>query len=381
MASDTPPPAQTTASPPSHLRRRLFTGLAGVVAVAAVGYGVWWLLIGSHHVTTENAYVGADVAVITPQTASAVRKVRVSDTQEVKAGDVLVELDPADALYPLAQATADYDRTVRRVRGALSTTEASAAQTAAKAADLKRAKAQLAAAASDLARAKLDAARREALGPSGAVSGEELSTARTVMQDAEANYAAAKAGADLAKANLQVARAQGAAQSALTQGVKLDDHPDVKFARAQLDVARLNYERTVIRAPVDGVIAKRTVQVGQRVAIGAPLMSVVPVARAYVDANFKEVQLSKVHPGQSVVVVSDLYGGSVKYHGKVVGIGGGTGAAFAIIPAQNASGNWIKVVQRLPVRIALDPAELARHPLRVGLSVKADIDTASDPQG
>ena len=208
-----------------------------------------------------------------------------------------------------------------------------------------------------------------------------MSTARTLVRNAEANYAAAKAGAALAEANLKVAQAQDAAQSALTSGVKLDDHPDVKFAKAQLEAAKLNFERTVIRAPVDGVIARRTVQVGQRVAIGANLMSVVPVARAYVDANFKEVQLAKVHPGQSVTIESDLYGGSVKYHGKVVGVGGGTGAAFAVIPAQNASGNWIKVVQRLPVRVALDPAELAKHPLRVGLSVKADIDTSSDPQG
>lgn len=381
MASDTTPTAPSSAPPPSNLRQRLFTGLAGVIVVGALGYGVWWLFVGSHHVTTEDAYVGADVAVITPQTASAVRKVLVSDTQAVKAGDVLVELDGADALYPLAQATADFDRTVRRVRGEIATTDATSAQAAAKAADLERAKAQLAAAAADLARAKLDASRREALGPSGAVSGEELSTSRTMVRDAEANLAAAKAGEALAEANLKVAQAQDTAQRALTDGVKLDEHPDVKFAKAQLDAAKLNFDRTVIRSPVDGVIARRTVQVGQRVAVGAALMSVVPIAKAYVDANFKEVQLAKVRPGQSVIVETDLYGGSVKYHGKVVGIGGGTGSAFAVIPAQNASGNWIKVVQRLPVRIALDPAELARRPLRVGLSVKADIDTTSDPQG
>jgi membrane fusion protein (multidrug efflux system) len=374
MASDT----LSSAPAAPTLRQRLFTGLAGVIVLGAVAYGSWWLLVGSHHVETDDAYVGADVAQITPQTAGAVRRVLVGDTQVVHAGDVLVELDPADAAYPLAQAKADYARVIRRVKGEIATTEAALGTVSARDADLARARAQLVAASSDLARAKLDADRREKLAASGAVSGEELTNARTLLRNAEANLAAVKAAEALAEANLKVARAQSQAQAALTADAGVEDNPEVKFARANLEAAQMNYDRTVLRAPVDGVVAKRNVQVGQRVAIGAPLMSIVPINQAYVDANFKEVQLKQVRIGQSVEVKADLYGGGVTFHGTVVGVGGGTGAAFAMIPAQNATGNWIKVVQRLPVRIRLDPKQLAEHPLRVGLSVKADIDTASN---
>jgi membrane fusion protein, multidrug efflux system len=373
MASDTVPPAPSAPS----LRQRLFTGLAGVIVLGAVAYGGWWLMVGSHHVETDDAYVGADVAQITPQTAGAVRRVLVGDTQVVHAGDVLVELDPADAAYPLAQAKADYARVIRRVKGEIATTEAAQSTVSARDADLARARAQLVAATSDLARARLDADRREKLAASGAVSGEELTNARTLLRNAEANLAAVKAAEALAEANLKVARAQSEAQAALTADAGVEDNPEVKYARANLEAAQMNYDRTVLRAPVDGVVAKRNVQVGQRVAIGAPLMSIVPINQAYVDANFKEVQLKQVRIGQSVEVKADLYGGGVSFHGTVVGVGGGTGAAFAMIPAQNATGNWIKVVQRLPVRVRLDPKQLAEHPLRVGLSVKADIDTAS----
>ena len=379
MASDTvsSAPTATAARPASNLRQRLFTGLGAVVGLGALVYGGWWLLVGSHHVSTDDAYVGADIALITPQTAGAVQKVLVADTQAVKAGDVVAVIDPTDAAYPLAQATADYARVVRRVRGEIATTEAAGATVAARDADLARAKAQTVAAESDLARSKLEYDRRDKLAATGAVSGEELTNARTTLRNAEANLAAVKAAQALAEANLKVAHAQSEAQSALTSGAGVDDNPDVKYAKANLDAAQMNYDRCVLRAPVDGIVAKRNVQVGQRVAIGTPLMSIVPINQAFVDANFKEVQLKKVRVGQTVEVEADLYGGGVKYHGTVVGVGGGTGAAFAVIPAQNATGNWIKVVQRLPVRIRLDAKDLAEHPLRVGLSVKVDIDTAS----
>ncbi len=376
MASDPLSPPSSKA-PTASLRQRLFTGLGAVVGLGALVYGGWWLLVGSHHVATDDAYVGADIALITPQTAGAVQKVLVADTQTVKAGDVVAVLDPTDAAYPLAQARADYARVVRRVRGAIATTDAAGATVAARDADLARARAQTVAAESDLARARLEYDRREKLGASGAVSGEELTNAGTALRNAEANLAAVRAAQALADANLKVARAQSEAQSALTAGAGVEDNPDVKYAKANLDAAQMNYDRCVLRAPVDGIVAKRNVQVGQRVAIGTPLMSIVPINQAFVDANFKEVQLKQVRVGQAVEVEADLYGGGVKYHGTVVGVGGGTGAAFAVIPAQNATGNWIKVVQRLPVRIRLDPKDLAAHPLRVGLSVKADIDTAS----
>ena len=379
MASDTvsSAPTATAAKPASNLRQRLFTGLGAVVVIGALAYGGWWGLVGSHHVSTDDAYVGADIALITPQTAGALQKVLVDDTQAVKAGDVVAVIDPTDAAYPLAQATADYARVVRRVRGEIATTEAAGATVAARDADLARAKAQTVAAESDLARSKLEYDRRDKLAATGAVSGEELTNARTTLRNAEANLAAVKAAQALAEANLKVAHAQSEAQSALTSGAGVDDNPDVKYAKANLDAAQMNYDRCVLRAPVDGIVAKRNVQVGQRVAIGTPLMSIVPINQAFVDANFKEVQLKKVRVGQTVEVEADLYGGGVKYHGTVVGVGGGTGAAFAVIPAQNATGNWIKVVQRLPVRIRLDAKDLAEHPLRVGLSVKVDIDTAS----
>ena len=290
---------------------------------------------------------------------------------------MVAELDPADAAYPLAQARADYARVVRRVQGEIATTEAAGATVAARDADLARARAQTVAAQSDLARSRLEYDRRDKLAASGAVSGEELTNARTTLRNAEANLAAVKAAEALAEANLKVSRAQNAAQAALTTGAGVEDNPDVKYAKANLEAAQLNYDRCIIRAPVDGIVAKRNVQVGQRVAIGAPLMSIVPITQAYVDANFKEVQLRQVKIGDKAELKSDLYGGGVVFHGQVVGVGGGTGAAFSMIPAQNATGNWIKVVQRLPVRIRLDPKELAQHPLRVGLSVKADIDTAS----
>ena len=386
MASDTPPsasPSSTSSTPltaggkpaPS-LRQRLFTGLGAVVGLGALAFGGWWLLVGSHHVSTDDAYVGADIAQITPQTAGAVQKVLVADTQAVKAGDVVAVLDPTDAAYPLAQAKADYARVVRRVRGEIATTDAAGATVAAREADLARARAQTVSADSDLARAKLEFDRRDRLAASGAVSGEELTNARTTLRNAEANLAAVKAAETLAEANLKVARAQSEAQAALTAGAGVDDNPDVKYAKANLDAAQMNYDRCILRAPVDGIVAKRNVQVGQRVAIGTPLMSIVPIDQAFVDANFKEVQLKKVRVGQSVEVEADLYGGGVKYHGTVVGVGGGTGSAFAVIPAQNATGNWIKVVQRLPVRIALDPNELKQHPLRVGLSMNVDINTS-----
>ncbi len=359
------------------LRKRLFSGLAAVVVLGGLGYGAWWLLVGSHYVSTDNAYVGADVAQVTPQVNGQVLSVNVADTQAVKAGDVLVTIDPADAKLAQAQAQADYGRAVRAVNQDVASNQAFSAQVGARDADVLRAKAQLQSAQSDLERTRIDLQRREALAASGAVSGEELTTAKNAYQTALANLAATRAAGAQAQANRTQAVGQAAAQAALTQGVSVDQNPQVLAAKAALDVANLNLSRTVIRAPFDGVIAKRNVQVGQRVAVGAQLMTVVPIANAYVDANFKEVQLKKVKPGQPVELTADLYGKGVKFHGCVVGFSGGTGSAFAVIPAQNATGNWIKVVQRLPVRVAIDPRDLRAHPLRVGLSTDAKIDTSA----
>jgi membrane fusion protein (multidrug efflux system) len=370
-----PDPAKTAKR--SEQRQRLFTLFGGVILVVAIGYFLYWLLIGSHYVSTDNAYVGADVAEVTPLVSGAVTEVRVADTQPVHKGDVLVVIDAADTKVAAERAAAQYDQAVRQVRESIATTDQLSAQVAARDADLERAKAQLASSESDLTKTKIDLERRQALAASGAVSGEELTTAKNAYQTALANLAATKAAGAQAVANKKAAEAQLAAQSALTKGTTAENNPEAQAAKAALDAAKLDLSRTVVVSPIDGVIAKRQVQVGQRVAAGSMLMTVVPLNQLYVDANFKEVQLRKVRLGQPVTLKSDKYGGGVEFHGRVAGIGGGTGSAFAVIPAQNATGNWIKVVQRLPVRIRLDGQELRAHPLEVGLSMDAKIDIAS----
>ncbi len=360
---------------PGAKRKKLFAGLAAVIVVVGAGYGAYYALVGSHHVETDNAYVGADTAQVTPLVGGPVRSVAVHETQVVRQGDVLVTLDDSDARIALASAQADLSRAERRVRGYLATDQSLAAQIAARDADQTRAAANLTSAQADLERARVDLDRRKALAATGAVSGDELTRAQNAYANAQAAFASAKASQVQAQANRAAAAGSLAANAVLTAGASVDANPEVAAARAKVEQAQLDLSRTVIRAPIDGVVAKRNVQIGQRVAAGSPVMQVVPIGAAYVDANFKEGQLRKVKIGQPVELEADLYGGSVKYHGKVAGLSGGTGAAFALIPAQNATGNWIKVVQRLPVRVAIDPADLKAHPLRVGLSMKATIDT------
>jgi membrane fusion protein (multidrug efflux system) len=295
----------------------------------------------------------------------------------VKQGDILVKLDDTDARIALEGAEAQLALTERRVKGLSATDLGLGAQVAARAADEARAQAQLVSAKADLDRAAIDLKRREALAASGSVSGEELSSARNAFASAGANLRAAQAAIAQAGASRQAAIGTQSANKVLIEHTTVETNPEVVAARANRDQARVNLARMVIRAPVDGVISGRQAQVGERVKAGQVLMRVVPVSAAYVDANFKEVQLTRVHPGQKVHLTADLYGGKVTYHGTVVGFSGGTGSAFAVVPAQNATGNWIKVVQRLPVRIALDPKELVEHPLRVGLSMTADIDVSN----
>ncbi|AXE36983.1 EmrA/EmrK family multidrug efflux transporter periplasmic adaptor subunit [Chromobacterium phragmitis] len=357
-------------------RKKLFTLLFGAVAAAAVAYGGYWTLVSSHHVSTDNAYVAAEIAQVTPEVAGTIQQVKVVDTQAVKAGDVLVVLNDSDAKLALAQAEADLARAERRVKGYFANDEGLSAQAQARSADQARSAAQLASARADLERAKLDLQRRQALAKSGSVSGEELSNARNAFATASASLKAAEAASQQSAANYRAAVGSLKANQTLTADTTVDDNPEVALARAKRDQARLDLQRTVIRAQVDGVVAKRQAQVGQRVQAGTPLLSVVPLQNAHVDANFKEVQLSKVRVGQPVELTADLYGNKVVYHGKVAGLSGGSGSAFAMIPAQNATGNWIKVVQRLPVRVALDPAELKAHPLQVGLSMEATIDVS-----
>ncbi|WP_395444376.1 HlyD family efflux transporter periplasmic adaptor subunit [Caulobacter sp. UC70_42] len=357
-------------------RRRQLTLLGGAVAVGLLGYGAWWLAFDSHYVETDDAYVGAETAQVTALSPGPVAKIFVVETQAVKAGDPLVIIDDADARIAVAQAEAALGQAERKVKGYFASDTALAGQFEARQADVARADAQIVAAKADVDRARVDLSRRQALVGEGAVSGDELTTAQNRLANAQAALNAAQAGRAQALASRDAAIGTREVNTVLISGVSVTENPEVKAAQARLDAARLALARTVVRAPTDGVVARKSVQVGQQVAMGTPMMAVVPTAQAYVDANFKEVQLDKVVPGQPVVLTSDLYGGGVKFHGKVRGLAGGTGSAFSLIPAQNASGNWIKVVQRVPVRITLDPAELAKHPLRVGLSMKAKIDVA-----
>lgn len=362
-------------------RRKGFVVLGLVVALAGAGYGSWWYFFGSRYVSTDNAYTSAEVAEVTPAVGGIVAVVKVVDTQAVKQGDLLVQIDDTDARIALAQAEADLAMAKRRVRSYFATDEGLAAQVKAREADEKRAAAQLQAAQADLARARVDLQRREALQASGSVSGEELTNARNALAQAEANLDAARASTVQSAANRLSTMGSRKANAALTMDATVETNPEVLLAKAHLAQARVDLVRTGIRAPVDGVVAKRQVQVGQRVQVGAPLLSVVPLKEVHVDANFKEVELRHVRVGQPVEVVADLYGDSVVYHGTVSGFSGGTGSAFSMIPAQNATGNWIKVVQRLPVRITIDPQELARRPLQVGLSMVATIDTSAPTAG
>lgn len=360
-------------------RNKMLLGLAGVTVVAAAIAGGYWWLHASNFVSTDNAYAAVEVAQVTPSVGGTVLEVLVKDTQAVRQGDVLVRIDPTDAKLSLAQAEAELARAVRRVKGYVANDGGLKAQIAARAADQKSAAAKLTAAQADMARATVDLQRRQALAQSGSVSGDELTHAQNAFAAAQSQLAAALAAQAQALANHEAAIGAKQVNATLIEGTTAEDNPEVLLALARRDQAQVDLARTTVRAPVDGVVAKRSVQIGQRVQAGTPLMSVVPLQDMYVDANFKEVQLPKVRTGQTVQLHADLYGKDVTYTGTVVGFSGGSGAAFAAIPAQNATGNWIKVVQRLPVRIQLNAQELAEHPLRVGLSMTVTVDTRSGP--
>ena len=367
--------ASADAVAPEDKRKKLLHLLGLVVIIAALGWAVWYWLTQSGRIHTDNAYVGADTAVVTPLISGPVKEVRVGGTQTVAKGDVLVVLDDADAQVDLANAEAMLRQAEQRFRQTLATGTAFRARLTARGADTAQAEAHLAAARADAEKARAALARRESLAPSGAVSQEELATARAAYAQTRAVEEQARAAIATAQATRASAVGELASNEALTQGVSIETAPDVAAARARLAQARLNLDRTIIRAPISGVVTQRQVQVGQRIQAGAPIMTLVPLDAVFVDANFKESQLRDVKPGQKVELTADFYGSDVTFHGTVKGFAGGTGAAFSLIPAQNATGNWVKVVQRLPVRITLDRRELVEHPLRVGLTMTATVDT------
>ncbi|WP_428631061.1 HlyD family efflux transporter periplasmic adaptor subunit [Sphingopyxis sp.] len=356
-------------------RKKLFRILGLVVVTIAILWGLWYVLTQAGRVHTDNAYVGADSAQVTALVSGPVKEVRVAGTQAVKKGDILVILDDADQRIAVADAEAALLQARQRYGQAGATADAARARVTARGAEIAQARARLRDADATVTRARADLARRESIAGTGAVSGEELTAARAALASAAAARDLAAAGIASAEATRGSASGDLGAAEAVVRGTTINTAPDVAAAEARLEKAQLDLARTVLRAPVDGIVTNRQVQVGQRIAAGAPIMVLVPIATAYVDANFKESQFQDIRMGQPVELTSDFYGSDVVYHGKVVGIAGGTGAAFSLIPAQNATGNWVKVVQRLPVRISLDPKELKAHPLRVGLSMEATIDT------
>ena len=354
-------------------RKKVLLGLtAGLLLVG----GGWYIFHDTGRVSTDNAYVGADSAQVTPLIAAAVVEVPVANTQIVHKGDLLLRLDDSDFRLALEKAEAAYLKARRLYQQSSATSGSLAAQVGARQADIGQARAQLVAAQSAVEKARADLDRREHLAGDGFVSREELTTYRNAFVAAQSNLREAQATIVQAQSNRGAAQQNYVANQALIANTSIDTSPDVAAAKAALDQARLDLSRTVIRAPIDGVVTNRQVQVGQRIAAGNSVMTIVPLGAVYVDANFKESQLTRVQPGQTAELVSDLYGSKTVFHGKVIGFAGGTGSAFALIPAQNATGNWIKVVQRLPVRIALEPRELASHPLRVGLSMEATVDVS-----
>ena len=344
MSNDIKSPA--VSAPQNNRTRWLALAIAAFAAIG-IAYGVYWALALRYFQSTDDAYVSGNVVQITPQISGTVIAIGADDTQFVKAGQPLVQLDQADAKVALDQAEAQLAKSVREVRNLFATSGQLSATV-----EMRQ---------SDVAKVDLDLGRRERLAASGAVSREELQHARDAVTSA--------------KAALAAAQQELAANRARVDRTTVENHPDVRNAAAHLRDAYLTYARTVLPAPVSGFVAKRAVQLGQRVSPGTPLMAIVPLDQVWVDANFKEPQLAGMRAGQPVTLTADIYGGKVEYHGKIAGFGAGTGAAFALLPAQNATGNWIKIVQRVPVRVALDPQELAAHPLQIGLSMQASVDT------
>ena len=342
----TPNPTPQAAAPTNGRRKLLLRLVLLIVVLSAIGVAVWYFTIGRWYEGTDDAYVNGNVVQITPQVVGTVVKINADDGNLVHKGDVLVEIDGSDARIALQQAEAQLARTVRQVRGLYSNVESGQAVVAAQKVSLDRARA--------------DYTRRQGLVATGAISAEELAHARDALAAAESQLASTQQ--------------QLSTTSALVDETVIAKHPDVLAASAALRTAYLNDARSKIYAPVDGYVAKRTVQVGQRLQPGSPLMAVVPLHQVWVDANFKETQLAHMRIGQPVTLKSDLYGGGVEFHGKVQSLGVGTGSAFSLLPAQNATGNWIKIVQRIPARVVFtDPKQLDQHPLRIGMSLNVEV--------
>ncbi|MGX0891341.1 membrane fusion protein (multidrug efflux system) [Pseudomonas sp. ADAK2 TE3594] len=341
----TPTPDDTQDASNSRKRKVMLFVLTIVVILAGAGVWGYHQFFGRWNESTDDAYVNGNVVEITPLVTGTVVSIGADDGDLVHEGQVLINFDPNDAEVGLQSAQANLARTVRQVRGLYSNVDGMKAQVNAQQAEVQKAQDNF--------------NRRKNLAAGGAISQEELSHARddlTSAQNALAN-----------------AQQQLKTTSALVDDTVVSSHPDVMSAAAQLRQAYLTHARSTLIAPVTGYVAKRSVQLGQRVQPGTALMAVIPLDQLWIDANFKETQLRDMRIGQPVDIEADLYGSDVKYSGTIDSLGAGTGSAFALLPAQNATGNWIKIVQRVPVRIHINAEELAKHPLRVGLSTQVDV--------
>ncbi|KAA0910701.1 HlyD family efflux transporter periplasmic adaptor subunit [Pusillimonas sp. ANT_WB101] len=351
---------------PKAARKPLLIIVTVTFLILGIAWGIWWLLVSAHYESTDNAYVHGNLVQLTSEIPGTVIAINADETQLVKQGERVIQLDPSDTKIAQSQAEAALAQAIRRTRTIFVQNDALEADIAMRQANIERATA-------DLEKARSDLNRRQSLAKSGGVSGEEILHARTALKAAESGLAQTRAALAASKATL-------ATNEALTANTTVERHPDVLMAEDKLRQAVLEQSRTSIPSPVTGMVAQRHTQLGQHVAPGTPIMTVVPLDHLWVEANFKESQLRQMKAGQNATLTADIYGDSVTYHGKIQGLGAGTGSAFALLPAQNASGNWIKVVQRVPVRISLDPKELADHPLRVGLSMQVKVKLDSPKQ-
>ena len=330
-------------------RKSVLIVLALIFVLIGIAWGVYWFLVLRHFQETDDAYVAGNQVQVMAQVSGSVNKVWFEDTDFVKKGDVLVSLDKTDAEQAFEKAQTALATSVRQTHQLMI--------------NGKQYQASITLQQTALAQAQADLKRREPLGAANLIGREELQHARDAVATA--------------KAQLDVAIQQYNANQAMILNTSLENQPAVQQSAAELRDAWLALQRTEIRSPMDGFVSRRSVQVGSQISTSTPLLAVVPATNLWVDANFKETQLAGVRIGQPVTVVADIYGDEVVYQGKVAGLDMGTGSAFSLLPAQNATGNWIKVVQRLPVRIELNQEDIARHPLRIGLSTLVKIDTTS----
>ncbi len=347
------PPAQSP-------RKKWLLILLSFFVLSGIAYTLYWYLHSRHYEYSDDAYVTSNIVQMTPQVAGTAIAIAVNETDFVRAGDVLVTLDSSNTRVALQEAEAQLAQTVREVHTLYTANDSLTAKLAQHRAELDQARV-------DLENAKKDLLRRQPLVATGAVSQEDLQHAQTVLAAAQSHVAALVAAVNAALQQLS-------GNQVLTNGTSVHNHPRVLAAAARVKLAYLDVHRSEIVAPLDGYVGRRSVQLGQRVAIGVPMMTIIPLKQIWVEANYKEAQLRRIRLGQPVALTADIYGTKVDYHGRVAGIASGTGAAFALLPAQNATGNWIKVVQRVPVRIALDAREVAAHPLRAGMSMEATVD-------